>query len=78
MRIDELLSQVPQLEPIPDTGNTRVVMYKGRRLVITGGRRVSTRLPDFSVSARNFGMNSDSQLSCWVTGTDSATCGLNS
>jgi hypothetical protein len=85
MRINELLSegwnptkdQVPELELVPDTGKDRVVMYKGRRLVITGGRRISTRFPDFSVSAEHFGMDMGTKLSCWITGTGSAVCGLN-
>lgn len=83
MRIDELLpegwnpTKVPELEPIPNTGNTLVVMFKGRRLVITGGRRISTRFPDFTMGAWNFGMDGGAQLSCWVTGPSSAVCGLN-
>jgi hypothetical protein len=86
MRIDELLpegwnptkDQVPELELVPNTGNARVVMYKGRRLVITGGRSISTRYPDFTVGAWNFSMDGGAQLPCWVTGTGSATCGLSS
>jgi hypothetical protein len=80
MRIDELLSEgrVPELELIPDTGNTKVVMFKGRRLVITGGRRISTRLADFSIGAWYFSMDGGAQLPCWVTGSGSATCGLTS
>jgi hypothetical protein len=80
MRIHELLSEArpSELELIPDTGNTPVVMYKGRRLVITTGRRISTRMADFSVGAWNFGMDGGAQLPCWVTGPNSAVCGLNS
>jgi hypothetical protein len=86
MRIDELLpegwnptkGQVPELELIPNTGTTRIVQYKDRRLVITGGRRISTRLPDFTVGAWNFSMDGGAQLPCWVTGTGSAVCGLSS
>jgi hypothetical protein len=70
--------QVPELELVPDTGNARVVMYKGRRLVITGYRSISTRLADFSVGAEHFGMASRGHLPCWVTGPNSAVCGLNS
>jgi hypothetical protein len=85
MRMDELLpegwnptkDQIPELELVPNTGTARVVMYKGRRLVITGGRNVSTRFPDFTVGAENFGMSSGAQLPCWITGTGSAVCGLN-
>ena len=59
MRIDELLpegwnptkGQVPELELIPNTGTAKVVQFKGRKLVITGGRRISTRLPDFTIGA---------------------------
>jgi hypothetical protein len=82
MRIDELLGEGwqpdprPELELVPNTGKDRVVMYKGRRLVITVGRGISTRYPDFTVGAHNFGMASRGQLSCWVTGPDSAVCGL--
>jgi hypothetical protein len=84
--MDELLpegwnptkDQIPELELVPDTGTARVVMYKGRRLVITGGRGISTRYPDFTVGAEYFGMASRGQLSCWVTGTGSATCGVSS
>jgi hypothetical protein len=80
MRIDELLGEgrVPELELIPSTGNTRVVQYKGRRLVITGGRRISTRMADFSIGAWYFSMDGGAQLPCWVTGPNSAVCGLNS
>ena len=84
MRIDELLpegwhpAKVPALELIPDTGNTKVVMFNGRRLVITGGRRIPTRMADFFVGAHNFGMASRGHLPCWVTGTGSAVCGLSS
>ena len=79
MRIDELLPEgwqppkVPELELIPDTGTAKVVQYKGRRLTITGGRRVSTRFPDFYVGA-----GGGAKLPCWVTGQSSAVCGLNS
>jgi hypothetical protein len=68
--------QIPKLELVPNTGKDRVVMYKGRRLVITGGRGISTRYPDFTVGAHNFGMASRGQLSCWVTGPGSAVCGF--
>jgi hypothetical protein len=82
MRIDELLPEgwqppkVPELELIPDTGNTKVVQYKGRRLTITGGRRVGGRYPDFYVGAGNFSMDSGAKLSCWVTGPTSAVCSI--
>jgi len=69
--------QVPELELVPDTGNARVVMYKGRRLVITVGRP-PRRFPDFSVGAEHFGIASRGHLPCWVTGPTSAVCGLNS
>jgi hypothetical protein len=80
MRIDELLGEggLPELELAPTTGKDRVVMYKGRRLVITGGRRISTRMADFSIGAWNFSMDGGAQLPCWVTGPNSATCGLSS
>ena len=86
MRIDEIISegwnstkgQVPELELVPNTGNARVVMYKDRRLVITGGRSISTRFPDFTVGAENFGVAGGAQLPCWVTGSGSAVCGLSS
>ncbi len=76
MRIDELLSEgwnpsrVPELELEPTTGNDKVVQYKGRRLVITVGRG-PRRWPDFTVAAWP-------KYSCWVTGPNSAVCGLNS
>ena len=84
MRIDELLpegwnpAKVPELELIPDTGTAKVVQFKGRKLTITGGRRVSTRFPDFSIGAWYFSMDGGAQLPCWVTGQSSAVCGLNS
>lgn len=80
MRIDELLSEgrAPELELIPDTGKDKVVQFKGRKLVITGGRRVSTRFPDFTIGAWYFSMDGGAQLPCWVTGPGSAVCGLNS
>ena len=84
MRIDELLpegwnpTKVLELEPIPNTGNTIVVMFNGRKLVITGGRSISTRMADFSVGAWNFGMDGGAKLPCWVTGPSSAVCGLSS
>jgi len=85
MRINELLSdgwnptkgQIPELELVPNTGKDRVVMYKDRRLVIRGGRNISTRFPDFYVGAEHFGMTSRTHLPCWITGTGSAVCGLN-
>ena len=76
MRMDELLpegwqpDQVPELELVPNTGTDKVVMYKDRRLVITVGRG-PRRWPDFTVSAWP-------RYVCWVTGTGSAVCGLNS
>ena len=80
MRINELISEgrFPELEPIPDTGNTKVVIFNGRKLVITGGRRISTRMADFSVGAWNFGMDGGAKLPCWVTGPSSAVCGISS
>ena len=84
MRIDELLpegwnpAKVPELELIPDTGKDKVVQYKGRKLVITGGRRVGGRYPDFTIGAWYFSMDGGAQLPCWVTGQSSAVCGLNS
>jgi len=77
MRMDELLpegwqpGQIPELELVPNTGNDKVVQYRDRRLVITGGRRISTRFPDFTVAAWP-------KYSCWITGKTSAVCGLNS
>ena len=78
MRIDELLPEgrVPELELIPDTGTAKVVQFKGRKLVITGGRRVSTRFPDFTIGAWYFSMDGGAQLPCWVTGNSSAVCAI--
>ena len=80
MRIHELLSEARpgELELVPDAYPAKVVMYKGRRLVITGGRRISTRRADFSIGAWYFSMDGGAQLPCWVTGPNSAVCGLNS
>lgn len=80
MRIDELLAEgkAPELELIPNTGNTKVVMFNGRRLVVTGGRRIPTRLADFTIGAWYFGMDGGAQLPCWVTGPTSAVCGFSS
>mgnify|MGYP000453223388 CR=1 FL=1 len=61
MRIDELLPEsrqpikVPELELLPNTGDLKVVLFKGRKLTITGGRRVGGRLPDFTHPARREG-----------------------
>jgi hypothetical protein len=82
MRIDELLSEgwnpsrAPELELIPDTGTAKVVQFKGRKLVITGGRRISTRHPDFTIGAWYFSMDGGAQLPCWVTGPSSAVCSI--
>ena len=78
MRIDELLSEgrVPELELMPDTGTAKVVQFKGRKLAITGGRRVSTRFPDFTIGAWYFSMDGGAQLPCWVTGPSSAVCAI--
>ena len=82
MRIDELLPEsrqpikVPELELLPNTGDLKVVLFKGRKLTITGGRRVSTRLPDFTIGAWNFSMDGGAQLPCWVTGQNSAVCSI--
>ena len=73
-----LEGRFPELELIPNTGNIKVVMFNGRRLVVTGGRSIPTRMADFSVGAHNFGMASRGHLPCWVTGSGSAVCGLSS
>jgi len=78
MRIHELLSEARpgELELIPDAYPAKVVQFKGRRLVITGGRRVSTRFPDFTIGAWYFSMDGGAQLPCWVTGKSSAVCAI--
>jgi len=80
MRIEELLKEnrIPELQPISGGGDSLVVVYKGRKLVITGGRRISTRMADFSIGAWNFSMDGGAQLPCWVTGPGSAVCSISS
>lgn len=83
MRIYELLleGQVPELELIPNTGELKVVMFKGRKLTITTDwyskeEKFSMRPPDFSVGAWNFSQDGGAQCPCWVTGPNSAVCDL--
>jgi hypothetical protein len=80
MRIEELLreNRIPELKPISGGGDSVVVVYKGRKLTITGGRGISTRRADFSIGAWNFSMDGGAQLPCWVTGPGTAVCSISS